>query len=240
MVNDSHLLNYFHQIYIINLPYRKDRLDEISEQLRHIGLSLKSPNIHLFSAIRPQQADEFPTVGTKGCFLSHLAVLKHALLSGHDRIVIIEDDLNFVEDFDKKLNHTINSLKNIDWSIFYGGYNLITPLTTEDNPIVEITPSTDLMGGHFVAFQKQTIWDLINYLELILTRKGGDPAGGPMHVDAAYACFRDAGYRTFIANPILGYQRASRTDISLTSWFDQVPIMRLGVALTRKLRNKLL
>jgi GR25 family glycosyltransferase involved in LPS biosynthesis len=167
-------------------------------------------------------------------------VLKQALACGQDRFLILEDDLNFVDNFEKKINHAVRTLKNTDWSVFYGGYDLKTPLDmAEHDPIIEITPSTNLTTSHFVAFQGKAIRDLIDYLELILTRKGGDPAGGPMHVDGAYSTFRATGYKTFIANPVLGYQRASRTDISPNAWFDQTPIIRNGIALARQLKNKL-
>ena len=47
---------------------------EILEQLIKIGLNFESPNVELFSAIRPDSQDGFTSIGAKGCFMSHLEI----------------------------------------------------------------------------------------------------------------------------------------------------------------------
>lgn len=74
----------------------------------------------------------------------------------------------------------------------------------------------ELIGTtHFVTFQGEAIPAAVHYLEQILARPAGDPEGGPMHVDGAYNWFRRANpqFKTVLAVPELGFQRASRTDI---------------------------
>ena len=119
MIISSSLLTYFQQVYIINLPERSDRRNEINEQLNLIGLSLEHEKINLFKAIRPQDAGEFESIGARGCFLSHLNVLKHAKSKAYDRILIIEDDLNFSHDFSNKIDKTIEELSQNNWQIFF-------------------------------------------------------------------------------------------------------------------------
>ena len=59
--------------YVINLEDRTDRRAEMEQQLRRVGWQAA-----FVAAIRPVDAGDFPSVGARGCFLSHLATLKQA------------------------------------------------------------------------------------------------------------------------------------------------------------------
>ena len=95
----SNFIDYFDKVYIINLPHRADRREEIDVQLRKVGLALNHPKVTLFNAIKPDEAGEFPSIGAKGCFLSHLGVLKDAQLKRFEQILIFEDDLDLSKTF---------------------------------------------------------------------------------------------------------------------------------------------
>lgn len=242
MRTDSQFVNYFQQIYIVNLVERNDRRDEIAEQLELIGLSIDHPNIQLFPAIRPLDAGEFTSIGARGCFSSHLEILRDAKLRGLNRVLILEDDLNFSTDFPGRINEIVGQLKQLSWEIFYGGYTLLSTLeNAAEQPVLEIPSTTGVMTTHFIAFQGEVIGQLVTYLELLLSRKGGDPQGGPMHVDGAYSWFRNQkpSFKTFISFPELGYQRSSRTDIHVLRWYDRVYLIRHFLTFLRKLKNKL-
>ncbi len=242
MSNANSLSDYFQQIYIINLPERKDRRDEMEDQLNLIGLSLNHPKINLFEATRPLNAGEFESIGAKGCYMSHLRVLQDAKAKKLSRILIIEDDLNFSKDFLNKIDKTIEHLSQNDWNLYYGSYVLEKPISADKNQLTyEIPSTTVLMTSPFIGFQGEIISELVNYLELLLTRKNGDSRGGPMHVDGAYFCFRSLhpSYKTIISIPELGFQRSSRTDILTLRWYDDVIIVRDCIAFLRKLKNKL-
>lgn len=219
--------DYFEKIYIINLPERQDRRNEMAEQLTKIGLSINHPIIYLFPAVRPLSADEFPTIGTKGCFLSHLGVLEDAVANQYSRILILEDDLNFSDNFNNMIAKTLEKVSKLDWDILYFSHKLPEPNSTEQI-VLEIPPDQSLTTTHFLAFQGATIAKLTGYLELMLNRKSGDSLGGPMHVDGAYSWFRTqyTEYKTYVCLPVLGYQRASRTDIHQLSWLDSTPLVK--------------
>lgn len=231
------IIEYFDKIYIINLPYRQDRRDEIEQQLQSIGTSLSHEKINLFSAIRPEDAGEFDSIGTKGCFLSHLSILKNAKQNSYDRILILEDDVNFTKDFRNQAHQTLAFLKNNRWNIFYGGH--ILDLDNYNDNLVEVSPLDRIVTSHFIAIQGQAINTLFNELSLMLNRKSGDQKGGPMHVDGAYSTIRKKypEYTTYVANPAMGYQRASRTDIHQNKWFDKIPVIKQIVSLLRKFKN---
>ena len=99
-----HVLEYFQQIYVINLPHRRDRRLEMAEQLEKIGLSFDNPAVRLFAAFRPEDPGGFPNIGARGCFMSHLGVLQDARERKFERILIFEDDLNFYPDFTTRID----------------------------------------------------------------------------------------------------------------------------------------
>ena len=232
-------LGVFERVFVINLPSRADRRQEMEEQFRKIGLGWDTANIELFPAIRPVHAGEFPTVGTRGCFLSHLGVLKKAAAERLHSILILEDDVNFVTDFVPRMSAVERELGRRDWGFFYGGYKLDRPLVDGAGGIVEIAPSDGVQTAHFLGLNGDVLQRLINYLEAQLRRPAGHADGGPMHVDGSYTWFRCAHkeVKTVLAVPELAYQRASRTDIHDLRWHDRAPGVREAVALIRRLRN---
>jgi hypothetical protein len=237
----GHPLAIFEKIYVINLPSRRDRYREMSEQLKTIGLGFDSPFVELFEAVRPDSAGGFPSVGARGCFMSHLGILQKASGEGLSRILILEDDVNFHSDFLPRGAQVTSSLRRHAWSIFYGGYHF-----PEGSEAIEfdgglVSSDTVIMLTHFVGFQGAAIGIAANYLEAMLQRPAGHPDGGPMHVDGAYSWLRRSHPHllTYLAAPELGYQRSSRTDLSPPSWYDRAPVARDLVSLARKFKNML-
>jgi glycosyl transferase, family 25 len=238
----SHAMDYFERIYIINLPSRTDRQAEIAAQLKAIGLSLAEGQVELFAAVRPDAAEGFPSIGARGCFMSHLGVLRKAQQLGLQRVAIFEDDLDFAADFNARIQPLLGRLASVNWSIFYGGYHLEGALRGLAQGELLEAQADELIGTtHFLVLQGAAIAAAVQYLEAILARPAGDPAGGPMHVDGAYNWFRRANpqFKTVLASPELGFQRASRTDIHDLRWYDRVALVREGVACLRLIKNAL-
>lgn len=237
------LLDYFDQVYVINLTERTDRREEIAVELRRIGLDLKHPQIKLFPAVRPVESLPFPSIGAHGCFMSHLGVLADACLSGFERILVFEDDLNFIQDFAQRIEPLLDNLANTSWSVFYGGYRISSEVKLRPaNDMALIPPDVGVETAHFIGFQKPAIGMVLDYLTAMRERKPGDPEGGPMHVDGAFSWFRrdNSELVTIGACPELGYQRPSRSDIFILGWKDKIPLIRVLVRLARKLKNLLL
>ena len=228
--------NIFDAVYIINLPTRTDRRREMIEQLALAGIDASDPRVIFFDAVRPTDAGGFPTIGTRGCFMSHLGVLQRARAAGHRRILILEDDVNFIKDFQPAFARLEPRLEQPDWRMAYLGALGVQPPFDAPAPAGIMPPSSSVMGTHMLALQSTAVAEAIAYLEAMLLRPAGDPAGGPMHVDGAYSWFRNAHpeVATLLCSPALGYQRPSRTDIHDLKWFDRAPVVRDIVHALRK------
>jgi len=236
------LTDYFEKIYIINLPERKDRLAEINSELNKINLSINHQAIEVFPAIKPVSAGGFESIGARGCFMSHLSVLKKALIDNCESILILEDDVNFSKNFEADLSHIIDLIKDLNWYFLYGGHDIAyTCEHSEQLSIKKIPPNQPIVTAHFVAMKRKTIIKVVDELEKMLSRKPGDVRGGPMHVDGAYSRIRaeNHGFNTYAVTPPLAYQRASKTNIAELNWFDRFIIVRDLVAIYRKIKNYL-
>jgi hypothetical protein len=236
-----HPLDLFDKIFVINLATRDDRRREMDEQFRRIGLALDSPLVEVFAAVRPDDRGDFPSVGARGCFMSHLGVLKSAAARGFARVLIVEDDLNFSDDFMQRTAAVAERLRRNDWSVFYGGYRLDRAVPDVQAGCAELPANAGVQTSHFIGFRGPAIGSLVAYLEAQLARPPGDPGGGPMHVDGSYTWFRreHPDLSTVLAVPELGYQRASKTDVHDLGLRDSVPIVRTAMAALRRLKNKL-
>jgi len=223
-------------IVLVNLPYRTDRRAEFGVQLKAIGLSYDHPGVHVLGAIRPKSAEGFPTVGARGCFLSHLQILRQAVADGRDRVLICEDDLDFTAEILSRLPAITATLETSAWSIFYGGYGGKAIGGDVAPGLVRVEPGFEIPCAHFYAVRGPAIADLVAYLEGILSRPTGHPEGGLMHYDGALCWFRRAHpqYSTLAAVPEIGFQRASRTDIHALKWFDRWPGVRYLTTLARR------
>lgn len=222
---------------VINLPHRTDRRAEFTAQLRRIGLSFNDPKVRLFAAVRPEAPGGFPSIGARGCFMSHLGVLREALATGADSVLICEDDLDFATDLHARVDRLVADLQTTPWDMLYG----FPPDAIAGEPIVPIPPERGITCTHILAFRRPAMEAAVACLEAMLTRPPGDPAGGPMHVDGAYNWMRKGNpqLRVLVANPAIGHQRASLTDIATLGWKDRLPVIRDLTQIARKLRNAL-
>ena len=205
------IFDLFGQVRIINLVDRPDRRREMTAQLERLGAM--APNVDFYNAQRPADAGGFPSLGARGCFHSHLSVLRSAREARARSLLILEDDLDFTRDGRRRLRDVIASLSVRPWDFFYGAHLLDAD---DRSGLVEIAADEPVVTASCLAFSGGVIPPLIDFLEGILTRPPGSPDYGPMHVDGAYTVFRmlNPERRTSVAFPTLGRQRSSRSDIT--------------------------
>lgn len=226
-------LTTFDRIAIINLPERRDRRRAVTRELHSLGLSVDGVRVRFVPAIRPDGPGDFPSTGARGCFLSHLKVLRQAQADGVQRLLVLEDDVMFTPAL-RQAAHLGPALEQGGWHLAYPGHvqaALPGPLRWERS-------SEALVCAHCYAVNGSALPVLVAYLEACLARPAGHPEGGPMHVDGALTWLRRQrpDLVTLLASRSLAGQRSSRSDIIGPSWLDR----RLGAALAagvRGLRN---
>lgn len=101
--------DFFDKVIVINLDRRTDRMEKLVPQLEKLDIQYER-----FSAVDGKQLSIDPIVAG---LQSHLQVMKQ--ITGQ-RVLILEDDAQFVEDFNEKFEKVIQTLPE-DWDIFYLG-----------------------------------------------------------------------------------------------------------------------
>jgi GR25 family glycosyltransferase involved in LPS biosynthesis len=100
---------YFDKVVVINLDRRQDRMERLDPQLKELGIEYER-----YSAVDSKAIGVAPMIaGT----MSHVEVLKN---HRDQKILILEDDAYFVEDFNEKFEAVMQTLPS-DSDIFYLG-----------------------------------------------------------------------------------------------------------------------
>ena len=122
-----------HSFYI-NLNSRPDRKQYIEKEIQKIGLKIER-----FKAI------ELPN-GALGCSMSHLKLLETAKKNEWDHILIIEDDIQFLNPtlFVNNVNTFLSRNKTFDVLLLAG--NNIPPYTTIDETCIKVSSCQTTTG----------------------------------------------------------------------------------------------
>ena len=179
---------------MINMDKRQDRL--------------KQSNVHIpferFQAIDGSTLMGYPVKqrGFRGCYRSHLAVLKLCLEQPDDIFIIFEDDAKLLPDFDKRLEQAMSELPS-DWDIlFLGGRNMKNVYEYSEHLLI-----TDCVyQTHAVVYRKKFIQPFIDHL-----------SKREWKFDVLLSDFlqEDNEHKAFICNPILAQQAPGFSDLEL-------------------------
>lgn len=228
-------INFFDRTYVINLPHRVDRRKEMAKELKKAGMPFTLGKVELFSAIRPESPGSFESIGYRGCFLSHLNVLKQARDKGLSNVLVMEDDLELRKDFKQYEETILRELREQDWDIVHFGYCGDANNNDVSFPLLQQF-SGEIIGSQFYAVNAKSFDRLIDFFETLLDRPAGHPDGGPMSPDGVLNIFKwqHPSINRLIAVASFGGQRSSRSDVS-EKWFDSLPMLQSLVGLLRKL-----
>ena len=109
--------NYFDKIIFINLDRRQDRWKQVLEEFRQNKIT----NFERFSAVDgnsiPNKTD-WLTGARIACCLSHAAVLQKMIDNNWQRILILEDDAKFIENYERRFQKRIPQIPE-DFDILY-------------------------------------------------------------------------------------------------------------------------
>jgi hypothetical protein len=138
-------MNSFQDIkhaFYINLASRKDRKQHVEEQLQKLGITTATR----FNAIK------LPN-GALGCSMSHLKCLEIAKENGFPHLLIVEDDIKFLdaELLKKQMNSFLS--KHSSWDVVIIGGNNIPPYQKIDDTCIKVTSCQTttgyLVNGHY-------------------------------------------------------------------------------------------
>jgi len=149
-------MNHIEHAFYINLDSRPDRKQYMEEHLKTVGIRAER-----FKAIKL-------TNGALGCSMSHLKLLELAKSNNWDSILIMEDDIKFLNPpiFTQQLNHFLDAHKEFDVLLIAG--NNVPPFTKIDDTCVKVTRCQTTTGylvrNHYFDTLIQNVRDGIQNL----------------------------------------------------------------------------
>jgi hypothetical protein len=154
--------DYFDRVYVINLPSRPERLEAITRELKRADLDFSSGKVELFRALRPDDAAGFPNIGFRGCFLSHLQIIKLARRDNLSNVLIVEDDSLFRRRLLGNQERVVNLLQKKDWDLVYFGHSVQLPKFQQ---IEFVEFPGDFLGGQFYGVRGRIFDKLIAFMD---------------------------------------------------------------------------
>lgn len=136
-------INDIKHAYYINLEHRTDRKEHIEDQLSKVGI-----NASRFNAIKMQN-------GAVGCSMSHLKILQDAYANKYEHILIMEDDITFLDPdlFKNQFNKFLHIHGN-NWDVILLAGNNMPPYTPIDDTCIKVsrcqTTTGYLVNGHYI------------------------------------------------------------------------------------------
>ena len=202
-MDTSKSLNSFTDIkhaFYINLEHRTDRKEHVLNQLTNLGL----PNVERFNAIKMEN-------GAVGCSMSHLKILQNAYENKLDHVLIVEDDITFLEpevfktNFDNFLQRNGNN-----WDVILLAGNNMPPYDKVDDVCIKVkrcqTTTGYLVNGHYIK-------KLMENVKMGLTQLIHKPASHAMYAIDKFWFVLQAVDKWFLIIPPTVVQREDYSDI---------------------------
>ncbi len=198
MVNINFIDDIKHAFYI-NLEHRVDRKNQVEEELKTIGIKAER-----FNAIKMEN-------GAIGCSMSHLKLLQDAVNNKLDHILILEDDITFLqpEVFKTQLNKFFE-LHGNNWDVILLAGNNMPPYKTIDDTCIQVsrcqTTTGYLVNGHYIKVLMQNV-------KLGLTNLISKPSEhSKFAIDKFWFVLQGAS-KWFLITPLTVVQREGYSDI---------------------------
>jgi glycosyl transferase family 25 len=186
--------------YYINLEHRTDRNVHVTEQLTNLGL----PKFERFNAIKMEY-------GAIGCSMSHLKILQNALTNNYNHVLIMEDDITFLEPERFKANfNTFLERQGNNWDVILFAGNNVPPYDKIDDVCIRVkqclTTTGYLVNGHY--FKR-----LIDNVKMGLTNLLHKPDKGILYAIDKFWFVLQGMDRWFLIIPPTVIQREDYSDI---------------------------
>ena len=187
-------------IFYINLEHRTDRKEHVEKELLKIGFKAAQR----FNAIKMEN-------GAIGCSMSHLRILQDAQKNNLDHILIVEDDITFLDPelFKNQLNKFFETHKN-DWDVVLLAGNNMPPYKNIDDTCIQVTRCQTTTGyivnGHYIK-------TLLQNVKIGLTHLINKPSEHAKYAIDKYWFVLQQLYKWYLIVPLTVVQREDYSDI---------------------------
>ena len=186
--------------FYINLDHRTDRKEHVTGQLANLGLQ----GFERFNAIKMEN-------GAVGCSMSHLKILQSAVQNNWDHVLIVEDDITFLDPALFKANfETFLQRNGNNWDVILLAGNNMPPYDAIDDVCIKVkrcqTTTGYLVNGHYIK-------KLMENVKMGLTQLMYKPASHAMYAIDKFWFVLQAVDKWYLIIPPTVVQREDYSDI---------------------------
>jgi GR25 family glycosyltransferase involved in LPS biosynthesis len=185
---------YFDKIFCINLDRRTDRWAKSLEQFQRHSI-----RVERISAVDGSKTGGNGKLnpGQFGCSQSHASVLNTIIKEGLNRVLILEDDIEFAEDLNERFANTVSHIPE-RWDMLYLGASHREKPIVYNSVLAKVRRS---FTTHAYAINDTSSKAIINHIE-----KFNAP------VDVVYSELHRNGH-SYVFSPHVAWQRPNYSDI---------------------------
>ena len=186
--------------FYINLDHRTDRKEHVTNQLTNLGLQ----GFERFNAIKMEN-------GAVGCSMSHLKILQSAVQNNWDHVLIVEDDITFLDPVLFRANfETFLQRNGNNWDVILLAGNNMPPYDAVDDVCIKVkrcqTTTGYLVNGHYIK-------KLMENVKMGLTQLIHKPASHTMYAIDKFWFLLQAVDKWYLIIPPTVVQREDYSDI---------------------------
>jgi len=185
--------------FYINLEHRIDRKEHVEKELKKIGI-----NATRFNAIKMKN-------GAIGCSMSHLKILENAKKNKLDHVLIVEDDITFLDSelFKNQINKFLEIHEN-NWDVILLAGNNMPPYEKIDDMCVKVsrcqTTTGYLVNGHYINV-------LVSNVKMGLTNLLNNPDKKAKYAIDKFWFVLQGASKWYLITPLTVVQREDYSDI---------------------------
>ena len=204
----SGLNKYFDKIFCVNLDRRPDKWALSELEFKKYGI-----DVERFSAVDGNTLTQPPggckiNAAEMGCSLSHIAILKRMISEGWQRILIVEDDVEFAENVNTLFPEYVKQVPP-NWDMLYLGGNHIGAIS---NITLNVAKMSKTYSTSHYGITANMTKHVIGEIEKI-----------DAQIDVTYTKFRTRN--CYVFTPVLAWQKAGFSDIQ-GAFMDYTKIMK--------------
>ena len=207
-MSEINSLNDIKHAFYINLTHRIDRKEHVEKELNKIDIKAER-----FNAIKMKN-------GAIGCSMSHLKILENANKNNLNHVLIVEDDIQFLnpELFKSQINKFFE-LHGNNWDVILLAGNNMPPYEKTDDTCIQVsrcqTTTGYIVNGHYIKI-------LIENIKMGLTYLLNHPTEKSKYAIDKFWFILQASGKWYLIIPLTVVQREDYSDIEqkITNYTD--------------------
>jgi len=174
LISHSSINKAVDKVVVLTTEKRRERWQYMYHQFKQIGIYNYDKKLggypdvdklpkSAYSKIREnsRMEDKDYIRGVIGCKISHRDIIQDAVTKDYESVLILEDDVKFLDGFEETFKNAMEQVKDLEWDMLYLGGRHQKPVTYESENIVKMSCT---YGAYAYIVHKRAYPKILNYI----------------------------------------------------------------------------